>query len=71
VGYGELITVLINFFIVAWCVFFVVKISNRLRIKAEDTHNKKVTTPKDIELLNDLKEIMLEQNRLLKNREKL
>merc|ERR1711974_424046 len=50
IGYGELITVLINFFIIAWCVFLVVKISNRLRTKAEDTKNKKVTTPKDIEL---------------------
>ena len=68
IGYGELITVLINFFIIAWCVFLVVKISNRLRIKAEDTKNKKVTTPKDIELLADLKEIMQEQNELLRKR---
>ena len=68
IGYGELITVLINFFIIAWCVFLVVKISNRLRTKAEDTKNKKVTTPKDIELLADLKEIMQEQNELLRKR---
>mgnify|MGYP001449515292 FL=1 len=68
IGYGELITVLINFFLIAWCVFLVVKISNRLRTKAEDTKNKKVTTPKDIELLADLKEIMQEQNELLRKR---
>ncbi|MEO2061172.1 MAG: large conductance mechanosensitive channel protein MscL [Mesonia sp.] len=68
IGYGELITVLINFFIIAWCVFLVVKISNRLRTKAEDPKNKKVTTPKDIELLADLKEIMQEQNELLRKR---
>ena len=68
IGYDELITVLINFFIIAWCVFLVVKISNRLRTKAEDTKNKKVTTPKDIELLADLKEIMQEQNELLRKR---
>ena len=66
IGYGELITVLINFFIIAWCVFLIVKLFNRLRNKAEDTKNKKVTTPKDIELLTDLKEIMQEQNELLK-----
>ena len=65
IGYGELITVLINFFIIAWCVFLIVKLFNRLRNNAEDTKNKKVTTPKDIELLNDLKEIMQEQNELL------
>lgn len=66
IGYGELITVFINFFIIAWCVFLIVKLFNRLRNKAEDTKNKKVTTPKDIELLADLKEIMQEQNELLK-----
>ncbi len=66
IGYGELITVFINFFIIAWCVFLIVKLFNRLRNKAEDTQNKKVTTPKDIELLADLKEIMQEQNELLK-----
>ncbi|MBW2960698.1 large conductance mechanosensitive channel protein MscL [Mesonia aestuariivivens] len=68
IGYGELITVLINFFIIAWSVFLMVKISNRLRTKAEDTNNKTVQTPKDIELLTDLKEIMKEQNELLKNK---
>ncbi|HIB38307.1 large conductance mechanosensitive channel protein MscL [Mesonia sp.] len=68
IGYGELITVLLNFFIIAWCVFIVVKISNRLRTKAEDVKNKQVTTPKDIELLADLKEIMQEQNELLRKR---
>ena len=62
IGYGELITVLINFFIIAWCVFLIVKLFNRLRNNAEDTKNKKVTTPKDIELLNDLKEIMRDTN---------
>jgi len=46
----------------------VVKISNRLRTKAEDVKNKQVTTPKDIELLADLKEIMQEQNELLRKR---
>ncbi len=68
IGYGELITVLINFFIISCTVFIVVKLFNRLRNKAEDTQNKKVTTPKDIELLTDLKEIMLEQNKLLKDK---
>ena len=70
IGYGELITVLINFFIISCTVFIVVKLFNRLRNKAEDTKNKKVSTPKDIELLTDLKEIMQEQNQLLKNKMK-
>jgi len=68
IEYGELITVLINFLIMAWVVFLVVKIANRLRSNAQDPKNKKVTTPKDIELLSELKEIMREQNELIRNK---
>ncbi|PZD79279.1 large conductance mechanosensitive channel protein MscL [Mesonia sp. K7] len=68
--YGDFITVLIDFFIIACTVFMVVKIFNRLRKKAEDTNNKDVETPKDIQLLNDLKLLMKEQNELLKNKNK-
>lgn len=68
IEYGELITVLINFFIMAVVVFLVVKLMNKLRSNAQDPKNKKTTTPKDIELLNDLKEIMREQNELLREK---
>lgn len=68
--YGAMITVLINFFIIALCVFFVVKIFNRLKSNAEDPKNKKVTTPSNVQLLSDLKEIMQEQNELLKKNQK-
>lgn len=70
IGYGELITVMINFFIISLTVFIIVRLFNRLRANAEDTNNKKVTTPKDIQLLTDLKEIMQTQNELLKNQKK-
>ncbi|MDR6302150.1 large conductance mechanosensitive channel protein MscL [Mesonia maritima] len=68
IEYGELITVLINFLIMAWVVFLVVKIANKLRSSAQDPKNKKVSTPKDIELLSELKEIMREQNELIRNK---
>ncbi|WP_121665353.1 large conductance mechanosensitive channel protein MscL [Mesonia aquimarina] len=68
IEYGELITVLINFLIMAWVVFLVVKLANKLRNNSQDPKNKKVSTPKDIELLNDLKEIMREQNELLREK---
>ncbi|MDT0294237.1 large conductance mechanosensitive channel protein MscL [Mesonia ostreae] len=70
IGYGELITVMINFLIISLTVFIIVRLFNRLRANAEDTGNKKVTTPKNIQLLTDLKEIMQEQNELLKNQKK-
>ena len=70
IGYGELITVLINFLIISCTVFIIIRLINRLRTNEEDTNNKKVNTPKDIQLLTDLKEIMQEQNQLLKNQKK-
>lgn len=72
IEYGTLITVLINFLIIALCVFFVVKIMNRLREnhktkEEEEEEVKEVTIPEDIQLLSDLKGLMEEQNNLLKD----
>ncbi len=65
VGYGELIEVTIDFIVIAFVVFVVIKLMNRLRKSAEDPKDSTTVTPKDIELLNDLKELMQEQNKIL------
>ncbi|MGB5981506.1 MAG: large conductance mechanosensitive channel protein MscL [Nonlabens sp.] len=65
ISYGELINAVIDFFVIGLVMFVVVKLMNQLRQKADDPKNKVVVTPKDIELLNDLKELMEEQNRIL------
>jgi large conductance mechanosensitive channel len=65
-AYGKLFNVLIDFIIIAFTIFLVVKFMNRLRNKAQDSADKTVSTPKDIELLHDLKELMEAQNELLK-----
>ena len=39
---------------------------NKLRTRSHDTKDKTVTTPKDIELLSKLSDLMEEQNELLK-----
>lgn len=65
INYGELINVSIDFLVIGFTVFIVIKLMNKLRNNAQDPKNKKVVTPKDIELLNDLKELMKEQNQLL------
>ncbi len=65
VSYGELIEVSIDFLVIGMVVFIVVKLMNRLRQKSDDPKNPVEVTPKDIELLNDLKELMEEQNRIL------
>lgn len=68
IGYGILIEVFIDFLVIGFTVFLVVKLMNRFRKKAEDPQNKTVATPKDIELLNSLNDLMKEQNELLKNK---
>jgi large conductance mechanosensitive channel len=68
VAYGQLLEVLIDFLIIGFTIFIVVKAMNRLKTKAQDTTDNTVATPKDIELLSDLKHLMEEQNRLLKSK---
>jgi len=66
IEYGKLLEVFLDFLIIGFTVFIVVKAMNKLRSKAHDAKDKTVVTPKDIELLSDLKVLMEEQNRLLK-----
>ena len=66
IGYGALGEAFLDFMIIGLTVFIVVKFMNRLRNKAQDTKDKTVVTPKDIELLSQLTELMEEQNALLK-----
>jgi large conductance mechanosensitive channel len=67
IGYGELLEVLIDFTIISFTIFMVIKFMNRWKKKAEDPNNKTVETPKNIELLSNIEKLMIEQNELLKN----
>ena len=58
VGYGYLIEALIDFLIVALTLFFVIRVINSLKEKAEDEKNSEVPTPKDIQLLSDIRDEM-------------
>ena len=66
IGYGALIETLLDFIIIGFTIFLVIKVINRFRRKAEDPKDTRETTPKDIELLSKLTELMEEQNKLLK-----
>lgn len=66
VAYGKLLEVFFDFLIIGFTIFVVVKFMNRLKRKAQDTNDKTVSTPKDIELLERLNNLMEEQNSLLK-----
>ena len=67
IGYGAFLETILDFLIVGFTIFLVIKFMNRFRSKAQDPKNKTVETPKDIQLLSDLTELVREQNQLLKN----
>ncbi len=66
IAYGKLMEVFLDFFIIGFSIFIVIKFMNRLIKKAQDTKDTTIATPKDIQLLSDLKDLMQEQNQLLK-----
>tara|TARA_R110002012_G_scaffold320347_2_gene543358 strand:+ start:1408 stop:1857 length:450 start_codon:yes stop_codon:yes gene_type:complete len=70
IHYGELFEVVLDFIIIGLTVFLVVKAMNRLKNKSEDAKDPTVKTPKDIELLSNLNDLMEEQNALLKSLKK-
>lgn len=57
-SYGMFISELVNFLIIASSIFFIIKLFNKLKIKAEDPNDEKVVTPKDIELLTEIRDIL-------------
>lgn len=61
IGYGVLLEGLFDFLIIGITLFVVVKIMNKLREQAVDTKNTKVATPKDIELLSKIVDLLEEQ----------
>tara|TARA_R100001369_G_scaffold89585_1_gene127394 strand:- start:3511 stop:3939 length:429 start_codon:yes stop_codon:yes gene_type:complete len=68
IGYGELMEVLIDFLIIAFTIFVVIKFINRFKKKSEDPKNKTVETPKNIELLSKIEKLIEEQNNYLKQK---
>ena len=54
--YGNFLTILINFIIVAWVVFLMVKMINRMRRKQEEVAPEPAATPEDIALLREIRD---------------
>lgn len=71
IGYGKLIETSVDFIIIGFTVFLVVKLMNSIRKKAHDPKNKQVVTPKDIELLDKIADLMEKQVSLLEDRNKI
>lgn len=65
IGYGKLFEAGVDFLIISFTVFMIVKLMNSMKKKADDPKNKKVSTPKNIELMNRTNELLEKQNEYL------
>ena len=61
IRYGEFIQAATDFFIIAVIVFAVVKLLNSWKNEAEDPKNPEIKTPKDIQLLSEIRDLLKEQ----------
>lgn len=64
IGYGKLLESAVDFLIIGFTVFLVVKFMNSMRKKAQDPKDVTVETPKDIELLNRIASLLEQQVQL-------
>jgi large conductance mechanosensitive channel len=58
IKYGNFIQVTFDFLIIAITVFLVIKIFNKLKRKSEDENDTTVSTPRDIELLAEIRDLL-------------
>jgi large conductance mechanosensitive channel len=66
-NYGAFLQVCMDFVIISGSIFLVVKFLNALKRKAEDDKVTSTPTPKDIELLSEIRDL-LKENREYSNR---
>ena len=57
-NYGNFIQVMIDFMIITVIIFLVIKLFNKLRRKAEDEKEKEIPTPREIELLAEIRDLL-------------
>ena len=58
VRYGSFLQTLFDFLLIALTIFVVVKAINRMKKKSEDVKVEEVPTPKDIELLTEIRDLL-------------
>lgn len=55
-AYGSFLTILINFLLLAWVVFLLVKVMNRLRKAEQAAAPEPEATPEDVQLLREIRD---------------
>lgn len=58
INYGNFLNIVIQFLIIAICIFAVIKGFNSLKKKAEDPQNPAAPTPQDIVLLTEIRDLL-------------
>lgn len=58
INYGLFINSIVHFLIISVVIFMVVKMMNKLHDQAEDPKDKAVKTPKDIQLLTEIRDLL-------------
>ncbi|MEM9888046.1 MAG: large-conductance mechanosensitive channel protein MscL [Bacteroidota bacterium] len=66
IRYGVFLQHCLDFLIVAFTIFIVIRLFNKLRNQAEDESQENVPTPKDIKLLAEIRDLMKVQNEYFK-----
>lgn len=64
INYGNFIQVIFDFSVIALTIFIVIKVFNSLRKKAEDEKETSVPTPRNIELLAEIRDILKEKKEI-------
>jgi large conductance mechanosensitive channel len=70
IGYGKLIEAGVDFLIIGFTVFIVVKAMNAIKKRADDPEDKTIKAPKDIELLHRISELLEQQNAMIERNRK-
>lgn len=65
ISYGVFLQNCLDFLIVALSIFVVIRLFNRLRNKAENEEEESVPTPKNIQLMAEMRDIMRQQSEQL------
>ena len=65
IDYGLLIETVLDFLIVGFTIFIVVKFTNKIKNQANDLDDQSVPTPADVELLSKIKDLLEAQNEAL------